>query len=70
MDHLDFIMEYESGEHMGKAEIVAGFQAMIDDGTVWKLQGHYGRLARALIDAGLCHAAPVKPLKFNLKEKH
>jgi hypothetical protein len=48
------IIEYESGEMDGDA-VVAFFQEMIDDGSVWSLQGHYGRTATALIEAGLCH---------------
>jgi hypothetical protein len=55
MDNLDFIMAYESGEIETDEQLVAGFQAMIDDGSVWNLQGFYGRTARALIEAGECH---------------
>jgi hypothetical protein len=55
MNNLDFIMAYEGGEIETDEQLVAGFQAMIDDGSVWNLQGHYGRTARALIDAGECH---------------
>ena len=47
-------MEYEAGE-LDHEQIVEGFQKMIDDGTVWQLQGHYGRMAVNLISAGLCH---------------
>ncbi len=53
MDHLDFIMSYEQGD-LDEEQVVAGFQEMIDDGFVWSLQGHYGRTAAALIDAGNC----------------
>jgi hypothetical protein len=53
-DQVDFCIRWESGD-MGKEEMVAGFQHMIDDGIVWQLQGTYGRTATALIDAGLCH---------------
>jgi hypothetical protein len=44
------IIEYESGE-MDDAHMIAFFQEMIDDGSVWQLQGHYGRTAQRLIDA-------------------
>ena len=55
MDHLDKIIAWESGE-LDEDETIEFFQSMIDDGTVWKLQGCYGRTAASLIDAGLCHA--------------
>jgi hypothetical protein len=53
-DTVGFIMDYDGGELDGDA-IVAGFQHLIDDGTVWSLQGSYGRMATALIQQGLCH---------------
>ena len=56
MDNIDFIMAYEGGEITTEEELIAGFQAMIDDGSVWSLQGFYGRTARGLIDCGDCHA--------------
>jgi hypothetical protein len=45
------IARYEDGvlEH---DEVVALFQALVDNGMVWQLQGHYGRTARRLIDSG------------------
>lgn len=54
-DAVGFIMDYESGQ-ASEEEVIAGFQAMIDNGTVWHLQGTYGRMATALIEAGICHA--------------
>ena len=53
-DVVGFIMDYEGGE-IGESEMIEGFQHLIDSGTVWNLQGHYGRTAAALIDAGYCH---------------
>lgn len=53
-DTLDFIMAYEGGE-LEEHEIVKGFQSLIDSGLAWSLQGHYGRTAMQLIEAGLCH---------------
>ena len=50
------IIEYESGE-MDETDAIALFQELIDDGTVWKLQGSYGRTAKALIEAELCTIA-------------
>ena len=53
MNHVPFIIAYENGE-LDEAAIAAGFQAMIDDGTVWHLQGSYQRMAAELIGAGIC----------------
>ena len=54
MDRVDKIISYESGT-MSDDDMVAFFQELIDDGSAWTLQGHYGRTAKALIDSGLCH---------------
>ena len=48
------IIAYESGEMDSEEELIDFFQEMINDGSVWTLQGHYGRTAQALIDAGIC----------------
>lgn len=53
-DTLSFIMDYEGGD-LSEDEMIAGFQHLVDSGLVWQLQGHYGRTAAALIDAGLIH---------------
>ena len=50
---LDKIIAYESGEQ-DYEETIEMFQEMIDDGTVWQLQGSYGRLAHALIQSRVC----------------
>ena len=54
-DQIDRIISYEQGD-LGEAETVTLFQELIDNGMAWKLQGHYGRTAKALIDAGACTA--------------
>jgi hypothetical protein len=54
-DVVSFIMDLESGQITDEDEIITGFQNLIDFGIVWELQGSYGRTARTLIDAGLCH---------------
>ena len=51
-DEVAFIMEYEDGS-LSDDEMIEGFQHLLDSGTVWHLQGSYGRTARALLDAGL-----------------
>jgi len=53
-DSVEFVIAYEQGE-LDEAAIVEGFQYLIQSGLAWSLQGHYGRTAAALIEAGLCH---------------
>ncbi|MBT7337973.1 hypothetical protein HN801_04695 [Candidatus Peregrinibacteria bacterium] len=45
------IIAYENGE-MNEEEVIILFQELVDTGMVWVLQGHYGRTAQALLDAG------------------
>ncbi|MCA8999022.1 MAG: hypothetical protein KDA80_18625 [Planctomycetaceae bacterium] len=54
---MDDIVRLESGE-LTEQETIELFQRMIDDGSVWKLQGSYGRLASQLIQEGLCMLGP------------
>lgn len=50
IDIVDLIMDYE-GDQLDEAGILKLFSLLIQDGSAWTLQGHYGRTARALIDA-------------------
>jgi hypothetical protein len=52
MNQLDAMIGWENGE-LDKDETVALFQDLVNSGLVWQLQGCYGRMAGALIDAGL-----------------
>ena len=54
-DLVDDINDYEMGT-MSEERLIPFFQGLIDSGMAWSLQGHYGRTAKALIDAGHCHA--------------
>ena len=47
------IIMYESGD-LTDSQTHQLFQHLIDSGLVYMLQGHYGRTAEALIDAGFC----------------
>ena len=51
MNLVDKIIAYECGD-IDEAGILELFAELIKSGRAWTLQGHYGRTASALIDAG------------------
>lgn len=51
MELIDKIIAYESGE-LTDQQLVYLFAELVESGDAWTLQGHYGRTAAALIDAG------------------
>lgn len=57
--NVNDIIAYEQGD-LSDEDTIKMFQAMINDGSVWGLQGHYGRTAQALIEAELCKHATVR----------
>jgi hypothetical protein len=56
-DIFDALIAFEDGT-LEEKDVPVLFQRLIDDGTVWRLQGSYGRLAQALIQDGLCMLGP------------
>lgn len=48
------IIDYEMGS-LSEDETIELFQALIDSGLAWSLQGSYGRTAKDLIEAGDCY---------------
>ena len=63
MTTFDKIIAYENGELDDAEETIEFFQEIIDSGLVWQLQGHYGRVAISLIEAGLCKPSEDFPPK-------
>ena len=48
---VNMIIAYESGE-LNDNETLELFSELIKSGQAWRLQGHYGRTARDIIEAG------------------
>lgn len=51
MSQIDLIIQYENGE-LDDQQVVFLFADLIRTGQAWALQGHYGRTAQRLIEAG------------------
>ena len=51
-NRVDAIIAYESGE-LDEEKTIELFQHLVNTGLAWQLQGHYGRTASALIEAGV-----------------
>jgi hypothetical protein len=52
LDLTGDIIAYEQGE-LDRDATIELFQGLVNTGLAWQLQGHYGRTAHAMIEAGL-----------------
>jgi hypothetical protein len=55
MDDLTACLICEGVMAAGAKVQVSAWQHLIDNGTVWSLQGWYQRTALGLIEQGICH---------------
>ena len=58
MNTLDAITIIEGDAEADFDTVIEAWQALIDTGLVWRLQGSYGRMAHNLITQGVCHPPP------------
>lgn len=49
---IDAIIRYETGD-LSDQETIDLFSQLVTTGYAWTLQGHYGRTAMAMIEAGI-----------------
>ena len=54
MNTLDAITIIEGDTDADFDTVIEAWQALIDTGLVWRLQGRYGRMAHNLIVEGVC----------------
>lgn len=55
LDVMSGILDYEMGI-LEEEDTITLFQHLVDTGMAWQLQGHYGRTAQHMIDAGIINA--------------
>ena len=59
-DIVNKIMDFESGEMRGQAQIIDFFQELGDSGIIYSLQGYYHRVFNDLVGAGLVKIGSVQ----------
>tara|TARA_A100001391_G_scaffold181409_1_gene147386 strand:+ start:1110 stop:1352 length:243 start_codon:yes stop_codon:yes gene_type:complete len=50
-NRIEYIMDYETG-NLSDIQTLHLFSNLVETGLAWGLQGHYGRTANHLIEAG------------------
>lgn len=50
--YINLLLSYECGEHMDDSKFLELFSYIVKNDLIYSLQGHYGRVAHRLIDAG------------------
>lgn len=55
LDVMSGILDYEMGI-LEEEDTITLFQHLVDTGMAWQLQGHYGRTAQQMIEAGFINA--------------
>ena len=55
LDVMSGILDYEMGI-LEEEDTITLFQHLVDTGMAWQLQGHYGRTAQQMIEAGVINA--------------
>lgn len=60
--------QYEDGK-LDEAQVIALFQALLDTGAVYALQGSYQRTAHKLLMAGLITRSPSKKVRRRAAKK-
>jgi len=53
---INDIIAFENGD-LDEDSTINLFQELVDSGAAWTLQGSYGRMANAMLEAGLIHWA-------------
>lgn len=56
MNTAGFLMRYDAGGLKTEKDLADGFQKLLNNGQIWRLEKRYINAALNLIDTGLCYA--------------
>ena len=57
MSNYEAIMIIEGQHDAAEDVVIEAWQHLVDTGVCWELQGHYGRMAVNMIEAGILQSA-------------